>query len=74
MTKDDILKVAAASAVLLPTAWWFAYNAQLYLGCRNGMSACVQHPFLSENVLWIGALAAILLWGNIVGKLTKDMW
>lgn len=70
MTGKSLLALTA-SVLLLPASCACGYTANRMQGVRLGSEGGLGGPLWIENLLWIGALALMLVWARQIGKLYK---
>ncbi|OHD00499.1 MAG: hypothetical protein A2885_01310 [Sphingopyxis sp. RIFCSPHIGHO2_01_FULL_65_24] len=59
------------SVLLLPASCACGYTANRMQGVRMGSEGGAASPLWAENLLWIGALALIILWARQVSKIYR---
>ena len=70
MTSKPLLTVLT-SVLLLPASCACGYSANRMQGVRMGSEGGAASPLWAENLLWIGALALIILWARQVSKIYR---
>ena len=70
MTRKPLLAVLT-SVLLLPASCACGYSANRMQGVRMGSEGGTGAPLWAENLLWIGALALILVWARQVSKIYR---
>lgn len=70
MTRKPLLTLLT-SVLLLPASCACGYTANRMQGVRMGTEGGAAWPLWTENILWIGALALILLWARQVSKIYR---
>ena len=71
MTRKPLLAILT-SVLLLPASCACGYTANRMQGARLGTEGGAGGPLWAENLLWIGALALMLVWARQIGKLYKS--
>ena len=70
MTRKPLLALLT-SVLLLPASCACGYSANRMQGVRLGTEAGGGSPLWIENLLWLGALALIILWARQVSKIYR---
>lgn len=70
MTRKPLLALLT-SLLLLPASCACGYSANRMQGVRMGAESGAASPLWAENILWIGALALILVWARQVSKIYR---
>lgn len=70
MTRKPLLALLT-SVLLLPASCAFGYTANRMQGVRMGTEGGAASPLWVENILWIGALALMLVWARQVSKIYR---
>lgn len=70
MTRKPLLALLA-SVLLLPASCACGYTANRMQGVRMGTEGGTASPLWAENMLWIGALALMLVWARQVSKIYR---
>lgn len=70
MNRKPLLAVLT-SVLLLPASCACGYTANRMQGVRMGSEGGAASPLWAENLLWIGALALIILWARQVSKIYR---
>lgn len=70
MTRKPLLALLT-SLLLLPASCACGYSANRMQGVRLGSEGGTGAPLWAENILWIGALALILVWARQVSKIYR---
>jgi hypothetical protein len=70
MTRKPLL-VLMTSLLLLPASCACGYSANRMQGVRMGTEGGAGGPLWVENLLWLGALALIILWARQVSKIYR---
>lgn len=70
MTRKPLL-LLLTSVLLLPASCACGYTANRMQGVRLGSEGGTGSPLWAENLLWIGALALILVWARQVSKIYR---
>jgi len=65
------LLAVLTSVLLLPASCACGYTANRMQGVRMGSEGGAASPLWAENLLWIGALALIILWARQVSKIYR---
>jgi len=65
------LLAVLTSVLLLPASCACGYSANRMQGVRMGSEGGAASPLWAENLLWIGALALILVWARQVSKIYR---
>lgn len=65
------LLLLLTSLLLLPASCACGYTANRMQGVRLGTEGGATSPLWAENMLWIGALALIILWARQVSKIYR---
>jgi len=68
MTRKPLL-VLLTSVLLLPASCAFGYGANRMQGVRLGTEAGAEAPLWIEYLLWLGALALIILWARQIKRI-----
>jgi len=71
MTRKPLLALLT-SVLLLPASCACGYTANRMQGVRMGSEGGAASPLWAENLLWIGALALIILWARQVSKIYRS--
>ncbi len=71
MTRKPLLALLT-SVLLLPASCAFGYTANRMQGVRMGTEGGAASPLWVENILWIGALALMLVWARQVSKIYRS--
>lgn len=71
MTRKPLL-LLLISVLLLPASCACGYSANRMQGVRMGSEGGTGAPLWAENLLWIGALALIILWARQVSKIYRS--
>lgn len=71
MTRKPLL-LLLISVLLLPASCACGYSANRMQGVRMGSEGGAASPLWAENLLWIGALALIILWARQVSKIYRS--
>ena len=70
MTRKPLLALLT-SVLLLPASCACGYTANRMQGVRIWVEAGTASPLWAENILWLGALALMLLWARQVSKIYR---
>jgi len=70
VTRKPLLAVLT-SVLLLPASCACGYTANRMQGARLGTEGGAGGPLWAENLLWIGALALMLVWARQVSKIYR---
>lgn len=70
MTRKPLLALLT-SLLLLPASCACGYSANRMQGVRLGSEAGAGSPLWIENLLWLGALALIILWARQIAKIYR---
>jgi len=70
MTRKPLLALLT-SVLLLPASCACGYSANRMQGVRLGTEAGAGSPLWIENLLWLGALALIILWARQIAKIYR---
>lgn len=70
MTRKPLLALLT-SVLLLPASCACGYSANRMQGVRLGTEAGGGSPLWIENLLWLGALALIILWARQIAKIYR---
>ncbi|HEV2600027.1 hypothetical protein [Sphingopyxis sp.] len=70
MTRKPFLALLT-SLLLLPASCACGYTANRMQGVRIGAEGGTASPLWAENMLWVGALALMLLWARQVSKIYR---
>ena len=70
MSRKPLL-VVLTSVLLLPASCACGYSANRMQGVRMGTEGGTVSPLWAENLLWIGALALMLVWARRVSKIYR---
>jgi hypothetical protein len=70
MTRKPLLALLA-SVLLLPASCACGYSANRMQGVRLGTEGGADSPLWIENLLWLGALAMIILWARQIAKIYR---
>ena len=70
MTRKPLLALLT-SVLLLPASCACGYTANRMQGVRMGTEGGAASPLWAENLLWIGALALMLVWARQVSKIYR---
>lgn len=70
MTRKPLL-AALTSILLLPASCAFGVTANRMQGVRLGTSAGEGGPLWMENLLWVAALALMLVWAHRIKRLYR---
>lgn len=71
MTRKPLLAVLT-SVLLLPASCACGYTANRMQGVRMGTEGGSGGPLWIENLLWIAALALMLVWARQVSKIYRS--
>ncbi|WP_077145092.1 hypothetical protein [Sphingopyxis sp. KK2] len=71
MTRKPLLALLT-SVLLLPASCACGYTANRMQGVRMGTEGGEASPLWVENLLWIGALALMLVWARQVSKIYRS--
>ena len=70
MTRKPLL-VLLTSLLLLPASCACGYGANRMQGVRLGTEGGADSPLWIENLLWLGALALIILWARQIKRIYR---
>lgn len=68
MTRKPLVALLT-SVLLLPASCAFGITASRMQGVRLGTAAGAGGPLWAENLLWIGALALMLVWARQIKRI-----